>query len=84
MKNARMAEERAQIVAESEQVRAEAWRLNLDKNAFNVVLRRRHQTHMPLHYDAMNLFNTPGAGPSTRGGRAGPEVVRRLSPGSLN
>ena len=31
--NTKMAEERAQIMAESDRVSAEAWRLNLDQNA---------------------------------------------------
>ena len=62
--NVRMATEWAQIDAESQRIRAEAFHLSLDQDASNVVLHRRHQTRLPLQYEAWNLFNTPGAGPS--------------------
>ena len=58
--NARMVTERAKMDAKSQRMRAEAFRLSLDQDASNDVLRRRHQTRLPLHYEPMNLFNTPG------------------------
>ena len=36
----------------------------LDQNASNDIMRRRHQSRLPLEYDARNLFKTPGAGTS--------------------
>lgn len=59
-----MATERAQMDAESWHIRAEDFRLSLDQDASNALLRRRQQTRLPLQYEARNLLNTPGAGPS--------------------
>ena len=79
-----MVEERAQIAVESERVRTEAWRLSLDQNASNAVLQRRHQTRLPLHYEPMNLFNTPGAGRSTQGARVNLQLnLDRLGSGAV-
>ena len=36
----------------------------MDQNASNQVFRRRHQSRLPADYNAMNLFDTPGAGTS--------------------
>ena len=46
--NVRMAMEQAALEAEAQRIQAEAFRLNLDQNASNVVLRRRHQSCLPL------------------------------------
>ena len=62
--NARMATLRAALDAASQRIQAENFRLSLDQNASNAVLRRRHQSRLPLEYDARNLSNTPGAGTS--------------------
>ena len=53
--NTRMATERAEL-------EAQAYRLMLDQNASNDVMRRRYRSHLPPVYEATNLFNTPGAG----------------------
>ena len=60
----RMVEERAALDARSQRIIAENYRLMLDQNASNDVLRRRHQSRLPTDYNAMNLFSTPGAGTS--------------------
>ena len=60
----RMAEERATLDAHSQRIQAENYRLLLDQNASNDVLRRRHQSRLSVDYNAMNLFSTPGAGTS--------------------
>ena len=70
-----MATERAALEAKSQRIQAETFWLNLDHNASNVVLRRRHQSRLPLESDARNLFNTPGAGP-----RNPPEETRAVEP----
>ena len=36
----------------------------LDQNASNEVMRRKYRSRLPPVYEGMNLFNTPGAGPS--------------------
>ena len=59
-----MAEERAALDAQSQRIHAKNYRLLLDQNASNDVLRRRHQSRLPTDYNAMNLFSTPGAGTS--------------------
>jgi hypothetical protein len=70
--NTRMATKRAALDAASQRIQAENFWLSLDQNASNAVLRRRHQSRLPPEYDAMNLFNTPGAGTSD------PPVVNRV------
>ena len=60
----RMAEERAALDAQVQRIQAENYQLMLDQNASNDVLRRSHRSRLPPVYEAMNLFNTPGAGPS--------------------
>ena len=60
----RMAEERAALDAQAQRIQAKNYRLLLDPNASNEVLRRRHQSRLPADYNAMNLFDTPGAGTS--------------------
>ena len=58
--NIRMATERATLDAQAQRIQAELFRLTLDQNASNDIMRRRHQSRLPLEYDARNLFNTPG------------------------
>ena len=53
-----MAEERAALDAQAQRIQAENYRLLLDQNASNEVLRRRHQSCLPVDYNAMNLFST--------------------------
>ena len=52
--NARMATERAEL-------EAQAYRLRLDQNALDEVMRRRYRSHLLLGYEPRNLFNTLGA-----------------------
>ena len=70
--NARMATERAALNAQAQRIQEDSFRLTLDQNASNEIMRRRHQSHLPPVYDARNLFNTPGAGTSD------PPVVNRV------
>ena len=69
--NARMATERAALDAQAQRIQAESFRLTLDQNASNKIMRRRHQSRLPPVYEARNLFNTPRAGTSD------PPVVNR-------
>ena len=61
-----MAAERAALDAQTQLIQAQSFRLTVDQNASNEVMRRRHQkaqSRLPPVYDPRNLFNTPGAGP---------------------
>ena len=75
--NARMAEERTALDAQAQRIQSQSYRLMLDQNASNDVMRRRHLSHLPLVYEARNLFNTPGAGTSNQ-----PVVNRVEAPGT--
>ena len=68
----RMAQEWVALEAQAQRIQAENYRLLLDQNASNDVLRRRHQSRLPPVYEAMNLFGTPGAGTSN------PAAVNRI------
>ena len=68
----RMAEERAALHAQAQRIQSENYRLMLDQNASNDVMRRRHRSHLPPVYEARNIFNTPGAGTSN------PAAVNRV------
>ena len=63
--NARMTVERATLDAQAQWIQAHSFRLSLDQNASNEVMRRRHRSRLPSVYEARNLFNTPGAGTSS-------------------
>ena len=63
----RMAAEWAALDAQTQFIQAQSFRLTMDQNASNEVMRRRYQkaqSRLPPVYDPRNLFNTPGAGPS--------------------
>ena len=60
----RMAEERASLDAQAQRIQAENYRILMHQNASNEVFKRRHRSHLPADYNAMNLFDTPGAGTS--------------------
>ena len=64
--DARMAAEQVTLDAQVQRIQLESYRLMLDQNASNEVMRRRHQTRLPPVYEARNLFNTPGAGTSNQ------------------
>ena len=57
VENARMATERAEL-------EAQAYRIRLDQNASEEVMRRRYRSHLPSGYEPRNLLNTLGAGGS--------------------
>ena len=60
------------MAAERAELDAQAYRLMLDQNASNDVMRRRYRSHLPPFYEGRYLFNTPGAGTSN------PPVVDRV------
>ena len=62
--NTKMAMEQASLEREAKRLQAENFHLSLDRDASNTIFSRRHVSHLPLVYDARNLFNTPGAGAS--------------------
>ena len=69
--------EDARMTAERAALDAQTYRLMLDQSASNDVMRRRYRSHLPPVYEAMNLFDTPGAGTSN------PPVVNRVeAPGT--
>ena len=59
-----MAEERAALDAQSQQIQAQNYRLMLDRTASEDVMRRKYRSRLPSVYEGLNLFQTPGAGPS--------------------
>src|SRR3954469_18396799 len=63
-KETRMAAERAALDAQ-------AYKLMLDQNASQEVLRRKYRSRLPPVFEGRDLFNTPGAGTSN------PPVVNR-------
>ena len=76
----RMAAERAALDVRAQQLQAETFRLSVDLNASNEVMRRRHQktqSRLPLTLDPRNLFHTPRAGGSNT-----PEAPRITTPGA--
>jgi len=74
---ARMAEERAALDAQSQKIQAQNYWLMLDQNMSNEVMRRKYRSRLPPVYEGMNLFNTPVAGPSNPAG-----VNRTEAPGA--
>ena len=64
VEDARMTVELAVLEAQAQRIQADSFRLSLDQNASNDVMRRRHRSRLPPVYEARNLFNTPGAGTS--------------------
>ena len=65
------------MTAEWAELEARAYRLRLDQNASDEVMRRRYRSHLPPGYEPRNLFNTPGAGTSNQ-----PVVNRTEAPGT--
>ena len=60
----RMAEEWAALDAQSQRIQAQNYRLMLDRTASEDVMRRKYRSRLPPVYEGLNLFQTPGAGPS--------------------
>ena len=54
------------MATERAKLEAQAYRLRLDQNASDDVMRRRYRLHLPPGYEPKNLFNTPGAGTSNQ------------------
>lgn len=79
----RLAAERAALDAWAQQLQSEAFPLTMHMNASNEVTRRRHRSRLPPNYDARNLFNTPGAGPSNPPA-ATPGQSRVMEPPRMN
>ena len=76
----RMAADWAALDDHARQLQAKTFRLSVDLNASNEVMRRRHQktqSCLPLTYDPRNPIHTPGAGPSNP-----PEANRIATPGA--
>ena len=59
-----LAAEKDRMAAERAALDAQAYKLLLDQNASQEVLKRKHRSRLPLGFDPRNLFHTPGAGPS--------------------
>lgn len=64
IEDARMAEERAALDAQSQGIQAQNYQLMLDRTASEDVMRRKYRSRLPPVYEGLNLFQTPGAGPS--------------------
>ena len=64
IEDARMTEERAALDAQSQQIQAQNYRLMLDRTASEDVMRRKYRSLLPSVYEGLNLFQTPGTGPS--------------------
>ena len=84
---ARMDEERAALDAQSQLIQAQNYRLMLDQNASNEVMRRKYRSRLPQIYEGLNLFGTPRAGPSNPAGAnrtevpgAAPDQPRTMDP----
>nr|XP_020189043.1 uncharacterized protein LOC109774690 [Aegilops tauschii subsp. strangulata] len=54
--NARMAKERASLYAQAQWIQSESYRLMLDQNASNDVMRRRHRSHLPPVYEKKGII----------------------------
>ena len=57
-----MTAERDVLDAQAQQIHSSSFRLSLDQNASNEIMRRRHRSRLPSVYEARNLSRTPGAG----------------------
>ena len=82
-----MAEERATLDAQSQQIQAQNYQLMLDRTASEDVMRRNYRSRLPPVYEGLNLFQTPGAGPSNPAAanridapRAAPDQPRMMEP----
>ena len=74
-----LAAEKDRMAAEWAALDAQAYKLMLDQNASQEVLKRKHRSRLPSGFDPRNLFHTPGAGPSNPPGHL--EVNRVEAPG---
>ena len=63
--NARMVELHARIHQEMERLKAEAWRLGVQREASEAVYERRCHSGLPPNLEPQQLFNTPQLTPGT-------------------
>ena len=83
--NARLTAERAGLDAQAQRIQANSFRLSLDQNVSNEIMRRRHRSHLPP-------VCTPGAGTSNQPeinwveapGAGAPAQPRMMEPPRLN
>src|SRR4051812_6373589 len=58
-----LAAEEVRMAAERAALDAQAYKLMLDQNASQEVMRRKYRSRLPSVFEGRDLFNTPGAGP---------------------
>ena len=73
----RITAERVALDAQAQRIQSETFRLTMDQNASNEIMRIRHKSCLPPVYEARNLFCTPRAGTSNQ-----PEINRFDAPGA--
>src|SRR3954463_5171772 len=72
-----LAAEEVRMTAERAALDAQAYKLMLDQNASQEVMRRKYRSRLPSVFEGRDLFNTPGAGTSNQ-----PVVNRAEAPGA--
>src|SRR3954467_6672758 len=72
-----LAAEEVRMTAERAALDAQAYKLMLDQNASQEVMRRKFRSRLPSVFEGRDLFNTPGAGTSNQ-----PVVNRAEAPGT--
>src|SRR3954467_1481933 len=72
-----LAAEEVRMAAERAALDAQAYKLMLDQNASQEVIRRKYRSRLPSVFEGRDLFNTPGAGTSNQ-----PVVNRPAVPGT--
>src|SRR3954463_4583479 len=72
-----LAAEETRMAAERAALDAQAYKLMLDQNASQEVLRTKYRSRLPSVFEGRDLFNTPGAGTSNQ-----PVVNRPAVPGT--
>ena len=72
-----LAAENVRMATEWAELEAQAYRIRLDQNASEEVMRRRYRSRLPSVYEPQNLFNMPGAGAGNQ-----PTLNRAGAPGT--
>src|SRR3954470_14305285 len=72
-----LAAEEVRMTVERAALDAQAYKLMLDQNASQEVMRRKFRSHLPSVFEGRDLFNTAGAGTSNQ-----PVVNRAEAPGT--
>ena len=78
-----LAAEKDRMAAERAALDAQAYKLMLDQNASQAVLKRKHRSRLPLGFDPGILFHTPGAGTSNPLGHLEVNRVEGPGPGAM-